>query len=199
MLWWNLLFTLLGINPITKPPLLQESRFTGAASPNLVDLKERKVPVKRKIRAANSFHWFHPWLYTCVVQTADASWIFAAVAPIILCAGIFSLHELTWNYLNLHEFTWRYINLHEFTLGTLGSPNLPYSKRVIKLRYIGLVWQQWINQVLSIFLIMKRQRKREEMIVIRWESLLKGGTLNFWSSFIIRYRLNNSYSGVYLS
>ena len=24
--------------------------------------------------AANSAHWFHPWMYTCTVQTADPNW-----------------------------------------------------------------------------------------------------------------------------
>ena len=48
--------------PFTKPPLFQESRLTGDGSPILVDLVERKVPLERIMGAANSFHWFHPWL-----------------------------------------------------------------------------------------------------------------------------------------
>ena len=75
----------------TKSPLLQESRLTGGGSPNRVDLVERKVPVERKMGAANSFHWFSPWLYTCVVQTADTNRFCAAVAPTIICAGLSSL------------------------------------------------------------------------------------------------------------
>ena len=31
------------VTPITKPPLLQESRLTGGGSPNLVGLVERKA------------------------------------------------------------------------------------------------------------------------------------------------------------
>ena len=52
----------------TKPPLLQESRLTSGGSPNLVVLVEWKVPVEGFMGAANSFHWFHPWLYTCAVK-----------------------------------------------------------------------------------------------------------------------------------
>ena len=26
--------------------------------------------------AANNVHWFHPWLYTCTVQTADPNWFY---------------------------------------------------------------------------------------------------------------------------
>ena len=44
------------VHSFTKPPLLQESRFTGGGSPNLVDLVERKVPVESNMGAANSFH-----------------------------------------------------------------------------------------------------------------------------------------------
>ena len=36
-----------------------ESRLNGGSSPNLVDLVERKVPVERKMRAANSFCSFY--------------------------------------------------------------------------------------------------------------------------------------------
>ena len=39
-----------------------------------------------------------------------------------------------------------------------------------------------LNHVLSIFLFSKRQRKGDKMTVIREESLVKGGTLNSWSS-----------------
>ena len=49
-----------GNRSFTKPPLLQESRLTGGGSPNLVDLVERKVPVERRMGAANSFHSFYP-------------------------------------------------------------------------------------------------------------------------------------------
>ena len=41
-------YTLKANSPITKPPLLQESRVTCDGSPNLVDLKKRKVPIERK-------------------------------------------------------------------------------------------------------------------------------------------------------
>ena len=46
--------------PFTKPLLLRESRLTSGASPNLVDLIERKVPIERKVGAANSFFSFYP-------------------------------------------------------------------------------------------------------------------------------------------
>ena len=63
----------------TKPPLLKESRLPGGGSPNLVDLVEGKVPVERNMGAANSFHSYYPWLYTCVVQIVDPNWFCAAV------------------------------------------------------------------------------------------------------------------------
>ena len=39
-----------------------------------------------------------------------------------------------------------------------------------------------IKHVLSIYLFIKRQRKRDNIYVIREERILKGGTLNYWSS-----------------
>ena len=54
----------------TKPPLLQESRLNGGGSPNLVDLVERKVPVKREIVAIN-FANVHLVLYKQLIQTGS--------------------------------------------------------------------------------------------------------------------------------
>ena len=37
-------------------------------------LVERKIPVEKKIGAANSFHWLHPWLSTCAVLKVYPNW-----------------------------------------------------------------------------------------------------------------------------
>ena len=78
----------------TKPPLLQESRLTGGGSPNLVVLVEWKVPVERFMGAANCFHWFYPWLYTCAVQTADWNWFWLLYLRLYSVKG-FPLYEDT--------------------------------------------------------------------------------------------------------
>ena len=82
------------ILPFTKPPLLQESRLTGGGSPNLVVLVEWKVPVERFMGAANCFHWFYLWLYTCAVQTADWNWFWLLYLRLYSVKG-FPLYEDT--------------------------------------------------------------------------------------------------------
>ena len=68
-----------------------------------------------------------------------------------------------------------------------------------------------INRVLPIFLFIKRQRKRDEMTGLREESILQGGTLNYWSSLssctrqmipalvctCLKYMLQSSQSSIY--
>ena len=44
--------------------------------------------------AANSAHWFHPWLYTCSVQTADPNWFWLLSLPLSSELG-FPLYEST--------------------------------------------------------------------------------------------------------
>ena len=58
------------LETFTKPPLLQESRLISGGCSNLVVLLEWKVPVEGFMGAGNCFHWIHPWLHTCAVQTA---------------------------------------------------------------------------------------------------------------------------------
>ena len=53
--------------------------------------RREEVPFSEKMGAANSFHSFHPLLYTCVVFAADPNWFCAAVAHTFLCAGLSSL------------------------------------------------------------------------------------------------------------
>ena len=79
---------------ITKPPLLQRSRLTSGGSPNLVGLVERKCPVERFMGAANSFHWSHPLLYTCAVQTADLNWFWLLLLRLYSVQG-FPLYKDT--------------------------------------------------------------------------------------------------------
>ena len=55
-------------------PYSQESKLTSSSSPNLTVLVEWKAPLERFMGAANCFQWFHPWLFTCDVQTADPNW-----------------------------------------------------------------------------------------------------------------------------
>ena len=43
-------------------------------SPNLVDLVEWKVPIEKKMGGRNTFHSFHPGLYTCAIFTESANW-----------------------------------------------------------------------------------------------------------------------------
>ena len=76
-LWGNC--TVYAICAITKPPLLQGSRLIGGGSPNLMG-------------AANGFHWFDPWLYTCNVQTADLNWFWLLLLRLYSVQG-FSLYE----------------------------------------------------------------------------------------------------------
>ena len=78
--------------PFTKLPLLQESRLTDGGSPNLMVLVEWKVPVEILMGAANSFHWFHPWLYTCTVHTADLNWFWLLLLRLYSVQG-FPLYE----------------------------------------------------------------------------------------------------------
>ena len=53
--WFPLLVLL-----FSKPTLLQESRFTGGGSLNLVDLIEWLDLLERKMGAAYTFHSFYP-------------------------------------------------------------------------------------------------------------------------------------------
>ena len=59
-----------------------------------MDLVEWKVPVERKVGAANCFQPFYLWLYTCAVQTADPNWLCNGVLLLSSVLG-FPLYEGT--------------------------------------------------------------------------------------------------------